>query len=162
MASPICNAERLLWISCAAALGPRADGGFGPFVSLHFCPQNSDVEEGKGRLAPVVAAPYWPLATARLMTGAIVSWFILRSLQYFVSSQTDTLFFPLLALHPQQHSAIFSLVTSEASLMMCSQLAEDFLDTFAGVKALPQYTQTLSRSRISCSSRLGIFQPFTI
>ncbi|ASM55934.1 hypothetical protein PNIG_b0322 [Pseudoalteromonas nigrifaciens] len=52
-----------------------------------------------------------------------------RSLQYFDSSQSDNVFWPLLALQPRQHNAIFSRVMMEASLIMCSQLADALADT---------------------------------
>lgn len=58
--------------------------------------------------------------------------------QYLDSSHSESRFWPLLELQPQQHKAMFSLVMIEASLMMCSQLAADFLETFAGVNATPQ------------------------
>ena len=45
--------------------------------------------------------------------------------QYLDSSHTESRFWPLLELQPQQQSAIFSRVTMEASLIMCSQLAAD-------------------------------------
>jgi hypothetical protein len=80
--------------------------------------------------------------------------------QYLDSSHTESRFWPLLELQPQQQSAIFSRVTMEASLIMCSQLAADLRDKLAGVKATPQYTQALSRARTSCSSHAGIFQLF--
>jgi len=80
--------------------------------------------------------------------------------QYFDSSHTESRFWPLLELQPQQQSAIFSRVMMEASLMMCSQLAAVLRDRLAGVNATPQYTQALSRSRTSCSSQAGIFQLF--
>jgi len=49
-----------------------------------------------------------------------------------------------------------------ASLTMCSQLAAVFFDTFAGVNAVPQYTQTLSLSLTSFSSQSGMFQLFAM
>lgn len=84
------------------------------------------------------------------------------SLQYLDCSQSETGFWLLLALQPQQQSAIFSLVIILASLIMCSQLAADFLDIFTDVNLIPQYTQTLSRSRTSLSSQAGIFQLLAI
>lgn len=85
-----------------------------------------------------------------------------RSWQYFVASHADTFFWLLLALHPRQHNAIFSLVMIFASLIMCSQLAEDLAETFGGTNSKPQYTQALSLSRTSLSSHAGIFQLFAI
>lgn len=80
-----------------------------------------------------------------------------RVKQYFVCSQTDNCFCPLLALHPQQHRAMFSRVTILASLIMCSQLAADRRETFDGVNATPQYTHALSLLRTSASSQSGMF-----
>jgi hypothetical protein len=62
----------------------------------------------------------------------------LRSAQYFVLSQIESFFCPLLALQPQQHNAIFSLVMIFASFIICSQLAAVFLETFVGVNSQPQ------------------------
>ena len=44
-----------------------------------------------------------------------------RDLQYLDSGHAASNFVPLLALHPMQHLAMFSLVTILASLTMCSQ-----------------------------------------
>ena len=66
---------------------------------------------------------------ACLITGATVSLVIPRSAQYADCGQTESCFCPLLALQPQQHSAIFSRLMMDSSLMMCSQLAADFFDT---------------------------------
>ena len=87
---------------------------------------------------------------------------MLRSLQYLDFSHSESCFWRLLALQPQQQSAIFSLVIIVALLIMCSQLAADFLDILVGVNLTPQYTQTLSRFRTSLSSQAGIFQLLAI
>jgi hypothetical protein len=84
------------------------------------------------------ASPYSPFSIALLIIGATLPAFMPLAKQYFDSSHTDSLFWPLLELQPQQQSAIFSRVMMEASLMMCSQLAADLRDTLAGVKATPQ------------------------
>jgi hypothetical protein len=81
---------------------------------------------------------YSPLAIACLIIGATDSFVIPRSLQYFDCNHTESCFCPLLALHPQQQSAIFSLVMIVPSLIMCSQLAADFLDTLEDVNGVPQ------------------------
>jgi len=73
-----------------------------------------------------------------LIIGATDSFVIPRSLQYFDCNHTESRFCPLLELHPQQQSAMFSLVMIFSSLMMCSQLAADFLDTLDAVNAMPQ------------------------
>jgi hypothetical protein len=70
--------------------------------------------------------------------GATDSIVIPRSWQYFDRNHTESCFCPLLALHPQQQSAMFSLVMISSSLMMCSQLAADFLDTLDEVNGVPQ------------------------
>jgi hypothetical protein len=72
------------------------------------------------------------------MIGATDSAVISRSLQYLEPSQSDRRFWLLLALQPQQQRAMFSLVTMEASLMICSQLAAVFLETFVDVNFEPQ------------------------
>jgi hypothetical protein len=72
------------------------------------------------------------------MIGATDAGVIPRSAQYFVSNQTESGFCPLLALHPQQQSAMFSLLMMFSSLTMCSQLAADFLATLAGVNGVRQ------------------------
>jgi len=46
--------------------------------------------------------------------------------------------------------------------MICSQLAHDFRDCFAGLNWVPQYTQTVSLARTSFSSHSGIFHLFDI
>lgn len=105
---------------------------------------------------------YCPFAIACLMMGVTDSGLMPRSLQYLVLSQTESCFCPLLALQPQQHKAIFSLEIIFASLIMCSQLAADFLETLTGVNLLSQKTQTLSLSSTSFSSQSGMFQLFAI
>lgn len=105
---------------------------------------------------------YCPFAIACLITVAIVSWSMFRSLQYLDCSHTDTDFCPLLALQPRQQRAMFSLVMILASLIICSQLGADLLDISLAVNGFPQYTQILSRSRTSSSSHLGIFHLFAI
>jgi len=75
------------------------------------------------------------------LTGysATDSGVMLRSLQYFHCRQTESCFWPLLALQPQQQKAIFSLGNDFfASLISCFQLAQVFLETFAGVNTTPQ------------------------
>ena len=84
------------------------------------------------------------------------------SLQNLDCSHSVSCFCPLLALQLQQHRTIFSLLMTDTSLMMCSQLAAVFIETFAGVKSTSQYTQVLSLSRTSFSSHAGIFQLFAI
>ncbi len=79
-----------------------------------------------------------PRSIASRMIGATVAFEIPLSLQYFPLSQADNPFCPLLALHPQQQSAMFSLVTILASLMICSQLATFLLDTWAEVNGSRQ------------------------
>lgn len=96
------------------------------------------------------------------MIGATDSFVIPRSRQYFVCNHTESCFCPLLALHPQQQRAMFSLVTIHSSLTMCSQLAADFLETLADVNGTPQYTHDPSLARTSVSSQAGIFQLFAI
>ena len=81
---------------------------------------------------------YWPFSIACLTIAATVSIFILHSLQYLDSSQSESLLDPLLELQPQQHKAMFSGVIILASLTICSQLAEDFLLTFIDVNSNPQ------------------------
>ena len=103
--------------------------------------------------------PFW---IARLTTGATDSEEMFRSWQYRETSQSDTRFWPLLALQPRQQSAMFSLVMIVASLIMCSQLGADLVETSGAVKSFPQYTQTLSRSRTSSSNQSGIFHLFAI
>jgi hypothetical protein len=105
---------------------------------------------------------YCPFAKACLIIGATVVGLIPRSLQYFECSQTDSFFCPLLALHPQQHKAIFSMVIIFASLMMCSQLAAVFLETLVDLNRTPQYTQFLSLPLTFFSNQIGIFQLFAI
>jgi hypothetical protein len=53
---------------------------------------------------------------------------------------------------------MFSLVMIFSSLMMCSQLAADRLETLEAMNAVPQYTQALSLARTSISSQVGMFQ----
>ncbi|GAB7563478.1 hypothetical protein LG202_15170 [Methylobacillus methanolivorans] len=57
---------------------------------------------------------------------------------------------------------MFSLVIIFSSLIICSQLAADFLETCECVKGVLQYTHTLSLARTSISSQSGIFQLFAI
>lgn len=97
---------------------------------------------------------------ARLTTGATDSEEMFRSWQYPEVNQSDTRFWPLLALQPRQQSAIFSRVIIVASLIMCSQLGADLVETSGAVKSFLQYTQTLSRSRTSSSNQGGIFHLF--
>jgi hypothetical protein len=73
-----------------------------------------------------------------LITGATDSFAIPRSLQYCDCNHTESRFCPLLALHPQQQRAMFSLVMIVPSLIMCSQLAADFFDTLEDVNGVPQ------------------------
>jgi hypothetical protein len=75
---------------------------------------------------------------ARLTTGATDSGEIFRSWQYREDSQSDKRFWPLLALQPRQQSAMFSLVIIVASLIMCSQLGADLVETSGVVKSFPQ------------------------
>jgi hypothetical protein len=79
-----------------------------------------------------------PRSIASRMIGATVAFEIPLSLQYFPLNQADRPFCPLLALQPQQQSAMFSLVTILASLMICSQLATFLLDTWADVNGSRQ------------------------
>ena len=115
-----------------------------------------------GRLAARKIRCYCPLTMAALMIGATDSAVIPRSMQYLVVSHLDTDFWPLLALQPRQHNAMFSLVMMVSSLMMCSQLAENLADSFGDRNSQPQYTQELSLARTSVSSQVGIFQLFAI
>lgn len=105
---------------------------------------------------------YSPLAIACLIIGATDSFVIPRSWQYLDFNHIESCFCPLLALHPQQQRAIFSLVMIFSSLMMCSQLAADFFETLADVNGVPQYTHVMSLSRTSISSQAGIFQLFAM
>src|SRR5690554_1173778 len=57
---------------------------------------------------------------------------------------------------------MFFLVIIEALLMMCSQLADALADSLCDRNLLSQYTQALSRSRISVSNSAGIFQLFAM
>lgn len=72
------------------------------------------------------------------MIGATVSGVMPRSWQYLVFSHSDSVFCPLLALHPQQQRVMFSLVMMLASLIMCSQLGVDFRDTLMEVNSFLQ------------------------
>jgi hypothetical protein len=101
---------------------------------------------------------YRPLAIACLITEATDSFEMPCSWQYFDCNHTESCFCPLLALHPQQQSAMFSLVMIFSSLMMCSQLAADRLETLEDVNGVPQYTHTLSLVRTSVSNQVGMFQ----
>lgn len=103
---------------------------------------------------------YSPLAIACLTIGATDSFDIPRCWQYFECNHTESCFCPLLALHPRQQSTIFSLVMIFSSLIMCSQLAADFMETLKEVNGVPQYTHALSLARISISSQAGMFQLF--
>ena len=84
------------------------------------------------------ARSYKPFEIACLIIGATEAEVIPCSLQYLDCNQTESCFCPLLELHPQQQRTIFSLVTIVALFTMCSQLAEDFLDTLASVNLTPQ------------------------
>lgn len=79
-------------------------------------------------------------------------------LQYVEAIHCTNDFAPLLALQPQQQSAILSLVIIRASLIICSHVGEFFF-TFLSNKT-PQYTQRLSLKRTSFSSASGIFHEF--
>jgi hypothetical protein len=103
---------------------------------------------------------YCPFAIACLTIGATVSTVMPRSLQYLDLNHTESGFCPLLALQPQQQSAIFSLVIILASLMICSQLAADFLKIFDASNSTPQYMHFLSLFLTSFSNQPGIFQLF--
>ena len=81
---------------------------------------------------------YLPFLIACFIIWATVSGFMPRSLQYLDWNQSDSRFCPLLALHPRQQRTMFSLVIIFASLIICSQLAADFADIFAGVNSTPQ------------------------
>ncbi|MDR2165371.1 MAG: hypothetical protein LBO79_07100 [Zoogloeaceae bacterium] len=78
-----------------------------------------------------------PLAIACLMIVATDSFVIPRSWQYFDRNHAESCFFPLLALHPQQQRTMFSLVMIFPSLIICSQLAADFLETLEDVNGMP-------------------------
>jgi len=54
-----------------------------------------------------------------------------RSLQYDDVSQATRALVPLLALQPTQHRTMFSRVTMDASLMMCSHEGVSRLDVCA-------------------------------
>jgi hypothetical protein len=99
---------------------------------------------------------------AALMIGATDSVVMLRSIQYFAPSHLDTDFWPLLALQPRQHNAMFSLVMMVSSLMMCSQLAENLADSLGDENLQPQYTHEVSLARTSISSLAGIPQLFAM
>jgi hypothetical protein len=59
-------------------------------------------------------------------------------LQYWDCNHSDSVFWPLLALQPQQHNAILSRLIIDASLIICSQLAAVFLHICTGVNSTPQ------------------------
>jgi hypothetical protein len=94
-----------------------------------------DLRKSEGVLSCVI---YSPLAIACLIIEATESFVIPCSLQYFDCNHTKSCFCPLLALHPQQQRTMFSFVMIVPSLIMCSQLAADLLDTLEDVNGVPQ------------------------
>lgn len=105
---------------------------------------------------------YSPFAIVCLTIGATVFFAIPCSWQYFDCNHTESCLCPLLALHPQQQRAMFSLVMIFSSLMMCSQLAADFFEILEDVNGVLQYTHALSLARTSISSQAGIFHLFAM
>jgi hypothetical protein len=61
-----------------------------------------------------------------------------RDSQYLDCSHADSVFAPLLELHPTQQSAMFSRVTILASLPMCSHDGLRRLSAATTKKSLPQ------------------------
>lgn len=150
---------------------PPKNPPFAPYTPLFSASSNPLIPRAWKRLTSLTNATSFTLAVgrfhcpfwiARLTTGATDSEEMFRSWQYRETSQSDTRFWPLLALQPRQQSAMFSLVMIVASLIICSQLGADLVETSGAVKSFPQYTQTLSRSRTSSSNQSGIFHLFVI
>jgi hypothetical protein len=99
-------------------------------------------------------------SSAERATNATELCVIPRLMQYFDCNHSTRRFFPLLALHPIQHLAMFSGVTICASLMMCSHDGLSRRFEFGPSNETAQYTQRRSRSMISRSSQSGMFQRF--
>jgi hypothetical protein len=88
-------------------------------------------------MSPTVQFPSSNASAARTI-GATVSGVIPRFSQYDDFNQSARARVPLLALQATQHRTMFSRVTSEASLMMCSHEGALHLAAGASSKLTPQ------------------------